>query len=75
MDRFEATVEERGRGGRVIAVPLDGPALFGRVRAPVRGAVNGDGVPVAPAAADRPTSGAYGNEARDAVRRAAANVG
>jgi hypothetical protein len=30
-----------GRGGRAVVVPLDVPALFGKVRAPVRGTVNG----------------------------------
>jgi Bacteriocin-protection, YdeI or OmpD-Associated/Domain of unknown function (DUF1905) len=39
--RFEATVEARGRGGRVVVVPLDVPTAFGRARAPVRGSVNG----------------------------------
>jgi Bacteriocin-protection, YdeI or OmpD-Associated/Domain of unknown function (DUF1905) len=37
---FEARVEELGRG-RGVVVPLDVPALFGKVRAPVRGTVNG----------------------------------
>lgn len=41
VERFEATVEARGRGGRVVVVPLDVPALFGKVRAPVRGTVSG----------------------------------
>jgi hypothetical protein len=41
VERFDATVETRGGGGRVIVVPLDVPALFGKVRAPVRGTVNG----------------------------------
>ena len=41
MARFEATVERRKGGGRLVAVPLDVPALFGKVRAPVRGNVNG----------------------------------
>lgn len=41
VERFEATVEERSGGGRLVAVPLDVPALFGKVRAPVRGTVNG----------------------------------
>lgn len=41
MERFEATVEARGRGGRAVVVPLDVPALFGKVRAPVRGTVSG----------------------------------
>jgi Bacteriocin-protection, YdeI or OmpD-Associated/Domain of unknown function (DUF1905) len=41
VERFEATVEARGRGGRVVVVPLDVPARFGKVRAPVRGTVNG----------------------------------
>jgi Bacteriocin-protection, YdeI or OmpD-Associated/Domain of unknown function (DUF1905) len=38
---FEATIEEMGRGGRAVVVPLDVPALFGKVRAPVSGTVNG----------------------------------
>ena len=33
-------MEARGRGGRTVVVPLDVPALFGKVRAPVRGTVN-----------------------------------
>lgn len=41
MERFEATVEEHGRGGRAVVVPLDVPAIFGKVRAPVRGTVSG----------------------------------
>lgn len=41
MARFEATIVKRKGGGRLVAVPLDVPALFGRVRAPVRGSVNG----------------------------------
>lgn len=40
MERFEATIEKLGRG-RAVVVPLDVPALFGKVRAPVRGTVNG----------------------------------
>jgi len=40
-ERFEATVESRGGGGRVVVVPLDVPTVFGRVRAPVRGTVAG----------------------------------
>jgi hypothetical protein len=39
--RFEATVEARGRGGRLVVVPFDVPAVFGRARAPVRGSVGG----------------------------------
>jgi len=34
-------VLERRGGGHVVRVPLDVPALFGQVRAPVRGTVNG----------------------------------
>ena len=41
VERFEATVGEHGRGGRAVVVPLDVPALFGKVRAPVRGTVSG----------------------------------
>jgi hypothetical protein len=41
VKRFEATVEKRGRGGRVVVVPFDVPAVLGRARAPVRGTVNG----------------------------------
>ena len=37
---FEATVGSEG-SGTFIAVPLDVPAVFGRVRAPVRATVNG----------------------------------
>jgi hypothetical protein len=40
-ERFEATVESRGGGGHAIAIPLDVPAIFGQVRAPVRGTVAG----------------------------------
>jgi bacteriocin resistance YdeI/OmpD-like protein/uncharacterized protein DUF1905 len=41
MPTFDARVDEMGRGGRAVVVPLDVPALFGKVRAPVRGTVNG----------------------------------
>jgi hypothetical protein len=41
MERFEAVVEPAGRGGHVVEIPLDVPALFGAKRAPVRGTVNG----------------------------------
>jgi hypothetical protein len=39
-EQFEAVVGTEGQG-TFIEVPLDVPAVFGRVRAPVRGTVNG----------------------------------
>ena len=41
MERFEGVVEAAGRGGHVVEIPLDVPAVFGARRAPVRGTVNG----------------------------------
>jgi hypothetical protein len=38
--RFEAVLERRGSGTFVV-VPVDVPAVFGRVRAPVRVTING----------------------------------
>src|SRR5262245_4889592 len=38
---FEAVLRLEGRTATFVEVPLDVPALFGRVRAPVRGTVNG----------------------------------
>jgi hypothetical protein len=40
MPRFTATLEARG-AGRLVEVPLDIRALFGRARAPVKATVNG----------------------------------
>jgi hypothetical protein len=39
--RFDATLELNGPNATFIEVPLDVPAVFGRVRAPVRGTLNG----------------------------------
>jgi Bacteriocin-protection, YdeI or OmpD-Associated/Domain of unknown function (DUF1905) len=41
MERVEGVVEAAGRGGHVVELPLDVPALFGGKRPPVRGTVNG----------------------------------
>jgi Bacteriocin-protection, YdeI or OmpD-Associated/Domain of unknown function (DUF1905) len=41
MERVEGVVEAAGRGGHVVELPLDVPALFGAKRPPVRGTVNG----------------------------------
>jgi hypothetical protein len=41
MERVEGVVEAAGRGGHVVELPLDVPALFGARRPPVRGTVNG----------------------------------
>jgi hypothetical protein len=41
VPRFEGFLERRSGGGHVVEIPLDVPTLFGRVRAPVRGTVNG----------------------------------
>ena len=41
MHRFAGVVEAAGRGGHVVEIPLDVPALFGARRPPVRGTVNG----------------------------------
>jgi hypothetical protein len=40
-ERFEATLEAQSAGGAWLVVPLDVPAVFGRVRAPVVARVNG----------------------------------
>jgi hypothetical protein len=40
MPRFTATLEARG-AGRLVEVPLDVRALFGRARSPVKATVNG----------------------------------
>lgn len=40
MERVEGVVEAAGRGGHVVELPLDVPALFGGKRPPVRGTVN-----------------------------------
>jgi Bacteriocin-protection, YdeI or OmpD-Associated/Domain of unknown function (DUF1905) len=39
--RFEAELETANRGGMLVEVPLDIPALFGAKRPPVRATVNG----------------------------------
>ena len=41
MERVEGVVEAAGRGGHVVELPVDVPALFGGKRPPVRGTVNG----------------------------------
>jgi hypothetical protein len=40
MPRFKATLEARG-SGRLVEVPVDVRALFGKARAPVKATVNG----------------------------------
>ena len=40
MHRFEAVVQLTGKTATFIEVPFDVPAVFGRVRAPVRGTIN-----------------------------------
>jgi hypothetical protein len=41
VQRFTGTLGEARGGGRWVAVPFDGKAVFGQARAPVRGSVNG----------------------------------
>jgi Bacteriocin-protection, YdeI or OmpD-Associated/Domain of unknown function (DUF1905) len=41
MERVEGVVEAAGRGGHVVELPLDVPALSGGKRPPVRGTING----------------------------------
>jgi hypothetical protein len=41
VERFEAVLRRNERGGYLIEVPLDVPAVLGQARAPVRGTVNG----------------------------------
>jgi len=40
MHHFDGVVEAAGRGGHVVEIPLDVPAVFGVKRPPVRGTVN-----------------------------------
>ena len=40
-ERFQAVVRREDRGGHLVEVPLDVPAVFGQARAPVRVTVNG----------------------------------